>query len=208
MTAHETAREIRSRFRTLMNGMAADTMRRSGLRYHVNWGVSLRHLRELASEYEPDIHVALELWGDDVRESKICALMLMPPADFSPDVAVLWSETLLTHEIATIGAKLLYCRVPFAPQMAFSLIADADELRQTLGWNIVSCLVTDGALPDARGLDELSDQMVLALSERSLAVRHSAYNCFRKLSASDKLAETPAWHALCENVGRELNQKR
>lgn len=205
MTPHETAREIRSRFRTLMNGVASETMRRSGLEYHVNWGVSLGHLRELASEYEPDIHVALELWGDDVRESKICALFLMPPEEFTPDIAGLWSETLQTVEMATMAAKLLYCRVDYAPQMAYSLIATDTELRQVLGWNIISCLLADGTLPDARGLDELSDQMTLALGESSLAVRHAAYNCFLKLSSSDKLADTPYWHALCQMVDRALN---
>ena len=76
--AREKAKEIRQRFRSRMDGVVSQNMRDRGVVYHINWGISLKHLRELSEEFTPDYHVALELWKDNVRESKIMALMLMP----------------------------------------------------------------------------------------------------------------------------------
>ena len=72
------AKEIRQQFRLLMNGVTAQSLREKGMDYHLNWGASLGHLRELADEYGKDYDTATELWNDDVRESKIMATLLMP----------------------------------------------------------------------------------------------------------------------------------
>ena len=175
-------------------------MRQKGSEYRINWGISLLHLRDLAADYAPDLHVALELWNDNVRESKIMALLLMPVKEFTPDIATLWTETLQTQEIAEMAAMLLYQHLPFAPEMAYRLISGIDPLRQILGYNILSRIISQGSIPDARGLEELMDQIRLALREDNLSVRHAAYNCFVKLGACDKLADSPYWHTLCQGI--------
>lgn len=199
-TAHEIAKTIRSRFRTRMDGVISQNMRDKGSDYRINWGISLMHLRDLASDFTPDLHVALELWNDSVRESKIMALLLMPKDEFTQDLAMLWAESLTTQEIAEFAALLLYQYLPYAPQMAYQMIAQKDALRQILGYNILSRLFSQDNIPDARGLDEIMDQIKLSLKEDNLSVRHAAYNCFVKLDASDKLADSPYWHALCQGI--------
>lgn len=201
-SAHDAARAIRSRFRTRMNGVVSENMRSKGVGYHVNWGISLMHLKEMASEYTKDLHLALELWKDNVRESKIMALLLMPIEDFTQDLAEVWIETMPTQEMAEMAAMLLFHRLPYAPQLAYRLIAQTEPLRQILGYNMLSRIFTEDNLPDARGLSELMDQISLALSEDNLSVRHAAYNCYVKLNSYDKLADSPFWHALCQRVNQ------
>ena len=200
MQPHETAKQIRARFRTRMDGVISQNMRLMGAQYHINWGISLMHLQDLAKDYTPDMHVALDLWKDNVRESKIMALLLMPADDFTQDIAEIWADTLGTQEIAEMAAMLLFANVSYAPQMAFRLIASTEPLRQILGYNTLSKLFSNDNIPDARGLNELMDQIRLALKEDNLSVRHAAHNCFIKLSASDKLADSPYWHALCQDI--------
>lgn len=200
MDSHEIAKTIRSRFRTRMDGVISQNMRDKGSDYRINWGISLMHLRDLAADYQPNLHVALELWKDSVRESKIMALLLMPADDFTIDLATLWAETLQTQEIAEMAAMLLYQNLPYAPQFAYRLISQTDSLQQILGYNIISRIISQGSVPDARGLDELMDQIKLALKEDNLSVRHAAYNCFLKLDACDKLADSPYWHTLCQGI--------
>ena len=195
-----TANDIRRRFRQLMDGVVSENMRLCGTTYHINWGISLTHLQSLASEYEQDMHVALELWKDHVRESRIMALMLMPPEEFTPDIAKLWSETLQTQEIAEMAAMLLYQHVAYAPAFAYSLLSGGDALQSILGFNIISRLVGQGHLPDARGLDELIDNIRLSLSEGDTGVRRAAYNCLVKLDSSDRLSASPYWHTLCQGL--------
>lgn len=197
---HDIAREIRSRFRTRMNGVVSENMRNKGLGYRVNWGMSLQHLREMAAEYSKDIHVALELWKDNVRESKIMALMMMPAEDFTADLAEVWIDSLLTQEMAEMAAMLLFKDLPYAPELAYRLIAQTEPLKQILGYNMLSRLFTNDNLPDARGLAEVMDQVKLTLKEDNLSVRHAAYNCYVKLDSCDKLADSPYWHALCKGI--------
>ncbi len=200
MDSHETARDIRSRFRSLMDGVVSENMRNSGASYRINWGVSLMHIKDLAKDYEPDFHVALELWKDNVRESKIMALLLMPAEEFTPDIAGVWVDDIKSQEIAEMAATLLFSKVEYAPEMAYKLIAQSDVMHQILGYNILSRLFSEGKIPDARGLEELMDQISLALKDDGISVRHAAYNCFLKLDTCDKLADSPYWHALCKSI--------
>lgn len=199
-SVHDTAREIRSRFRTRMNGVVSENMRNKGLGYRINWGMSLMHLKEMAAEYNKDMHVALELWKDNVRESKIMALLLMPTEEFTADLAEVWIDTLQTQEIAEMAAMLLFKDLSYAPALAYRLIAQTDALKQILGYNMLSRIFTNDNLPDARGLAELMDQVRIAMNEDNLSVRHAAYNCFVKLDSCDKLADSPYWHTLCQGI--------
>lgn len=198
--AREKAKEIRQRFRSRMDGVVSQNMRDRGVVYHINWGISLKHLRELSEEFTPDYHVALELWKDNVRESKIMALMLMPVDEFAPDIAEIWIDTMPTQEIAEMAAMLLFLHLPYAPQMAFCLISHADAIKQILGYNILSRLFSQDNIPDARGLAEVTDQIRVSLSDENLSVRHAANNCLMKLSSCDKLSDSPYWHSLCEGL--------
>lgn len=198
--AREKAKEIRQRFRSRMDGVVSQNMRDRGVVYHINWGISLKHLRELSEEFTPDYHVALELWKDNVRESKIMALMLMPVDEFAPDIAEIWIDTMPTQEIAEMAAMLLFQHLPYAPQMAFCLISHADAIKQILGYNILSRLFSQDNIPDARGLAEVTDQIRVSLSDENISVRHAANNCLMKLSSCDKLSDSPYWHSLCKGL--------
>ena len=207
MGSHEVAKEIRSRFRSLMDGVVSENMRNSGVQYHINWGVSVMHIKDLAKDYKPDLHVALELWKDNVRESKIIALMLMPAEEFTPDIAGVWVDDIKSQEIAEMAATLLFSKVSYAPEMAYKLISQEGLLYQILGYNILSRLFSEGSIPDVRGLDELMDQLCIALNDEHPSVRHAAYNCFMKLDTCDKLADSPYWHTLCKNIRQnDINQ--
>lgn len=197
---HDIAKEIRQTFRSRMDGVVAQNIREKGVNYHINWGVTMPHLRDIAADYDKNLHVALELWQDNVRESKIIALMLMPPEEMTPDIADLWVDSLATQEIAENAAMLLFQHLNYAPQLAYRLISQTDALKQILGYSILSRLFSQGEIPDARGLDELVDQIKASLSDGSIAVRHSAYNCFLKLDSSAKLADSPFWHTLCSGI--------
>ena len=178
-----------------MNGPVSDSMRIQGLtQYHINWGITLPHLREMAEEVRhAELHkhdhsdalpcndrqpstatlfsACLELWQDNVRESKLMALMLMPTHEFTPDLAQLWAEQLLTNEIAEHAAMLLYQHLPYAAPLAFRFIALDDPLQAQLGWAIIGRLLRQGSTPDQRGLDELRDQYQ-ALHATFLAAQH------------------------------------
>ena len=177
------AKEIRQQFRLLMNGVTAQSLREKGMDYHLNWGASLGHLRELADEYGKDYDTATELWNDDVRESKIMATLLMPHDMLTRDMAMQWIGQTKTQEIAEVASMNLYQHLPYAAELAMSLTADGDAMTQLHGYCIVARLLTKGW--------QFSDTELHALAVRAEAVvndadaplylRHAANNTLKKM---------------------------
>ena len=70
-------KEIKGRFRLMMNGVASRSMRDKGIGYKINWGIGLPALKEMAQDYGKDYDLAVELWKEDIRECKILATLLI-----------------------------------------------------------------------------------------------------------------------------------
>ncbi|MBQ9561131.1 MAG: DNA alkylation repair protein [Prevotella sp.] len=123
MNIEEQHKEIKLSFRLLMNGVTAQSLREKGLDYHLNWGVNLLHLHDMAKEYKDSAELASLLWKDDIRECKILAAMLMPPEAFPCEQAMQWIEGTHTQEIAEIASKYLYSKLPYAKELALKLLS-------------------------------------------------------------------------------------
>ena len=172
----DTLKQIKRSFHTRMNGVASQSMRQKGLDYKVNWGVALPHLREMAAEYQPSYSLAVELWKENIRECKILATMLMPPAEMPEQLVELWMEQTKSQEIAEMAVFNLYQHLDYAPQMAFRWIASDDSIRQLSGYQLLACLFGKGLIPDTRGVNEYIDQVKVTLEGTDTAVSHAAMN--------------------------------
>lgn len=172
------AKEIRQSFRLLMNGMTAQSQRVKGVDYHINWGASIGHLRELATDYDKDRDTAIELWHDDVRESKMMAVMLMPVETFDRLSAEQWIAETPTQEVAEVAVMELYQYLGYAKELAFDLIADNRQMQQIYGYNIIARLLRKD---DAIAQEELlhiktAAERVVADVSQPLSLRHTANN--------------------------------
>ncbi|MBO4810196.1 MAG: DNA alkylation repair protein [Prevotella sp.] len=179
-------KEIKQQFRLMMDGATAQSMRQKGLDYKINWGATLPRLRELADRLTADINaqepepdetlrrLAIELWKENVRECKILATMLMPPAQMLPEVCDIWMEQTPTAEIAEQAAFNLYQHLPLAAAKSFEWIASADDLTQLCGYHVLSRLFKNGQEPNERGINEFIDQALAALQSKNTLLRKAA----------------------------------
>ena len=179
---HEKLKQIKQGFRLLMNGVASQSMREKGLQYKINWGIQLTELQKIAGEYGKDYDLAVELWKENIRECKILATMMMPPEKMPPELADLWMEQTPSQEIAEMTAFHLFQYLSYAPAMAYVWIASDRQLYQICGFQILSRLFMNGRKPDERGINELIDQSVAALSESPMAVKHAAHLCLLRFA--------------------------
>ena len=179
---HEKLKQIKQGFRLLMNGVASQSMREKGLQYKINWGIQLTELQKIAREYGKDYDLAVELWKENIRECKILATMMMPPEKMPPELADLWMEQTPSQEIAEMAAFHLFQYLSYAPAMAYEWIASDRQLYQICGFQILSRLFMNGRKPDERGINELIDQSVAALSESPMAVKHAAHLCLLRFA--------------------------
>lgn len=180
-------KQIKGRFRLMMNGMASQSMREKGLGYSINWGVSLPTLKTLAEEYGKDYELAIELWKENIRECKILATLIMPPADMLPDLACLWVSLVPNQEIAAMVSFNLFQYIEDAKDLAFKWLASESELVQMCGYNVLSRLFMRGDTLDFREINELFDQAKVALESGGLSLQHAVVNMLlRFCSISDE----------------------
>jgi hypothetical protein len=179
---HEKLKQIKQSFRLLMNGEANRSMREKGVNYHLNWGVSLVDLRQMAKEYGKDYELAIELWKENIRECKILATMIMPAERMLPEIVDIWVEQTQEVEIAEQAAFNLYQHLDFAPEIAFRWISSNDAIRQIIGYHILSRLFMRGLEPNERGINEFLDQALAALNDSNISVRHAATTSLQRFS--------------------------
>ena len=196
----QQVKEIKQSFRLAMDGATAQSMRQKGLDYHLNWGVTLPRLqemaREIASGHPPLYQLALALWKENVRECKILATMLMPPGEMLPEVADIWMEQTPTLEIAEQAAFNLYQHLPYAADKAFEWLASPNDLPQVCGYHILSRLFMRGQEPNERGINEFLDQAIAALQGNSAAVRKAAMQSVIRFSELSLVHERLAKSAI------------
>lgn len=174
---NERLKAIKQSFRFMMNGPASQSMREKGLDYHLNWGVPLPALKQKAKEMGQDYDLAVALWKENIRECKILATLVMPADRMDAELADVWMEQTTTQEMAELLAFNLFQHLDCAADLGFLWIAKDKELYQIAGYSILSRLFMRGIVPDDRGINELMDQIHVALHSDNAGVAHSAMNC-------------------------------
>ena len=174
MTTSERLKEIKQSFRPMMNGVASQSMREKGADYHINWGVSVTNLREMANEIGEDYDLAIALWKENVRECKILATMIMPADKILPEVVDIWMEQTTSQEMAEMAAFNLYQNLPFAAEKAYRWMASDKPIYQLCGFLVIARLFMKGQTPNERGINEFIDQAITALQDGEMMVKKAA----------------------------------
>jgi 3-methyladenine DNA glycosylase AlkD len=182
MDTHETVKEIKSRFRLYMNGIASQSMREKGLDYKVNFGIELPRLKEIAAEFTPDHDVAQALWKENIRECKILAGLLQPADTFFPEIADIWVEDMHNPEVAEMTVMNLFRRLPYASQKAFEWMAAEEEYPQLCGFLLMAHLLMRGSELNERAEAEFIDQAAAALQSPYPTVARAARAALTKFA--------------------------
>ncbi|MCR5180544.1 MAG: DNA alkylation repair protein [Bacteroidaceae bacterium] len=197
----ETIRAIKAELRSAMNGITSSAIRQSGMDYKLVFGVELPRLRQIAAEFMPSASpaevsqarsLALALWSENIRECKMLAILLFPPADFDADMADLWMSNLQPQqaELASLLAMELLCRMPQAADRSFLWMADERLPYQLCGYLTLTRLLMQGAQlsPDAEA--EYLDQAAATIATSYLPLRKAVVNSLLRFAESSEEAES------------------
>lgn len=174
---NETIKEIKRSFRLSMNGVASQSMRQKGAEYHLNWGCSLQDLQQMAHQYGKDLHLAIALWKENIRECKILATLIMPAEEMLPDIVDIWIEDIRTQDMAEIASFNLFQYLSFAPSLVYKWMATDNKIKLICAYQVLARLLMRGQEPNQRGANEFLDQVAVALRHEDVGVRHAAMNC-------------------------------
>ncbi len=124
----EQVNKIKRIIRGSMNGITVESMTQKGIHYKANFGVALPRLREIASQYEPNMQLATQLWFLEMRESMIIGSLLVPQGEMDTNTAITWCEKIPNHELSEITAMTLFCRQPNASQFVAKALENKNIL--------------------------------------------------------------------------------
>lgn len=113
----ETDKDFQQLLRTIKlrkNGDVSTSMKRQGIEYKQNWGVSVVELRELAKEINPNHLLALKLWNKQWRETMILATLLDEPEKVTEEQMDFWTKSFENREIAEQASANLWVKTKFA----------------------------------------------------------------------------------------------
>lgn len=187
---NEKIKEIKQSFRLFMDGAVAQSMRNKGVNYHLNWGIPLTRLKEMALPLGKDYDLAVALWKENVRECKILATFVMPADEMLPELADLWMEETPSQELVEIASFNLYQHLPAAPQLAYRWIASENDFYQIGGYQVLARLLMKGQEPNERGMNELLDQAFAAIQSPNAGLKRAAYNCLQRFADLNETYQT------------------
>ena len=196
-------RTIKQHFRLLMNGVISSSMRDKGVDYHLNWGVSLPHLTEMAKEYGKNYPLALALWKENIRECKILATMIMPHEKMSRDIVEQWGGEIPSIELAEISSFYLFGYLSFASEIANEWITSDLPMKQICGFHIYSRLFVQGFIMQDQHVEPFLANTLVALKHQSLAIKHAAFSCLQRF-AQQSVSNSNIVEKTCKNNHLEL----
>ncbi|MDR1403737.1 MAG: DNA alkylation repair protein [Tannerellaceae bacterium] len=127
-------KDIQTKLRQAMNGVASAGMQACGMDYKLNFGVSLPEIKKIASLYAQDSALAQRLWEEDVRELKIMATLLQPSQAFAREQAERWLAGVRHMEIAGQYCINLLQYLSFADTLAADWILREEGFAQVTGF--------------------------------------------------------------------------
>ncbi len=178
----ETLKQIKSRFRLMMNGVVSQSMRNKGLGYKINWGISFPELKKMANEYGKNYDLAVALWKEDIRECKILATLIMPANEMQADMAELWVSEIPNQEMAEMAAFNLFQYINDAKDLALKWLSSDKDTELICGYNILSRLFMNGETLSFREINEFIDQSQAVMAGDNMSVRHAVLNSLSRFS--------------------------
>ena len=133
--------QVHSLFRQHMNGVGATSMRRKGLSYRISYGIPLYELQSIACEFPTDEALALALLAEDIRESKLLAMLVMPKEAFTEEMADRWLDACRTTELVEHLSKHLLQYLPNAAEWAEKSMLSDERLRCLAGLQTMSAFL-------------------------------------------------------------------
>ena len=130
----KTIKEIKRKLMLSMNGVTSDHMKKYGIEYKLNYGVSIIRLREMASSYAKNHDLAQRLWNMEVRECMILATLIQPVEKFDKPTASKWIDKVTNIELAEQLSMNLLAKTPFAPDLVLEYANSTELWKQVSGF--------------------------------------------------------------------------
>lgn len=157
------------RLRTEMNGAVVESMERQGIRYPLNYGVSVPTIRTVSGAYAGDHELALLLFEQPVRELKLAALFIDDPARVTTTQLQRWGHSFTNSEIAGQAALHLISKAPCGLEVSREWIFGPDAWLRYTGLLAASWIVRRSVQSPNAGAGETAFAPLLDIMQNSIS---------------------------------------
>ncbi|MCC8088985.1 MAG: DNA alkylation repair protein [Rikenellaceae bacterium] len=158
-----------------MNGAVSGSMNDNGMRYGLNYGVSVPTIRSIARRYGPDNQLAELLIKQDVRELKLSAIYIADPEKMNLDGFRIWEQNLTTVELMDNASLFLLPFVGFWRGITDRWLESGSRLLVQGAMNIVGKLAKMKKIP-AVELDEIFRNVARMIQiDPEISLRYCVY---------------------------------
>lgn len=195
----KTYAEIIRYIREERNGLAADSMKELGLDYNMTYGVSSARIKQKAQQLGKDNELALKLWHEDMRETKLFSFHLFDPALLSKAELQELSNGFSNHELAEQACLNLLVHSPHAAQLAQEWATSQQQFVKMAAYALLARLALLRKCDDERFYLGFFPHIQAELGTPSLHIRRSIVSALlrmAKLSSALKTAVTQFAHEL------------
>jgi 3-methyladenine DNA glycosylase AlkD len=116
------------------NGIVSESMEAKGIRYGLNYGVSIPDLKQLADTLPHDAILAQRLWDEDIRETKLLATLLYPTEIMNEKKAITWLKDIHNIELAEQTTRNLFSKSPDAAAIASNWCQSTNSWQGSVGF--------------------------------------------------------------------------
>ncbi|WP_282036056.1 DNA alkylation repair protein [Saccharicrinis aurantiacus] len=143
---------IMALLKSYMDGEISQQMRKSGLDYKLNFGVSMHWLRKIAAKYKNKQNLAERLWHREARETMILATMIANVSLLNSEKIKEWFAMVKTNELAEQFGVNLLSRSDNYKSLSQEFIHSDDVYKQAAGWCSLSIFLKNSELQNVASL--------------------------------------------------------
>ena len=171
MNIKELDIDIKKELRACMNGILSARMREAGMPFRLIFGVELPRLRNIADEFPQNKEFANHLWSQNIRETKLLAIMLMPPEAFTPEILNNWAKTMVTAEEAQIMAMALLSKSNHAKETSIAWLQGGQSLPSICACLCLRHLLVQGMKLEKKEAETIEDCTTMLQPTANLHLR-------------------------------------
>ncbi len=188
MDYQEEFKKLRRKIRINENGSIAELMQNMGIKYKLNYGVSVTKLKQLAKPYEGNNEFARFLWQKDIREARLISLMILDTSKLSPEETDTFVKDFVSGEEVEQACMHSFYKLGFALDKIADYSNETGEFAKMTAYVLLARLSQMQAEIKDSEFRKFFDKLILDSRTESVHVKKGISRALRMLARrNDKL---------------------
>ena len=126
--------DLKKRLKSRMNGKTSEQMNNTQVHYAINYGLDIKHIKELASESDYSADDCRRFWKLNIRESMLIAAMCLKDDAATADEISEWAKYVATPDMAEQSSFYLFRRVDDVDKFVSNVISQGGDYSRCIAY--------------------------------------------------------------------------